>query len=353
MENKKCEHNKFKNKCKKCKGKDLCIHNKIKLYCYDCSQLNICKHYQNINSCKECNIDKECKVGTGPQICIHKRVKAICKECKGSQICIHDKRKAYCVDCKGSQICIHDKLKTNCKECKGSQVCIHLKIKISCRDCGGKRYCIHNLYKYLCRECDGKLLCLNENCKITGMSKYDGYCVRCYINLNPEKIRETNYLTKELNVTNFILSNFNQYKWSLNLRIKSIKRRPDLLLELNDRILIIEIEEHQHKYYDKNYENIRTSDFLNYFNNKPIIFIYFNPDEYIDLNGISIKSCWQFDDDNILYLKCNDTWNKRLNKLKEKITYWINNEIKNDYEICKLFFDEKDTKYNTILKYEI
>ena len=347
----------------KCKGKTLCIHNKIKLHCYKCCQDDVCKHNQNKYECKDCNITKikvcthnqnkyECKDCniTKFEVCTHQKQKAFCIECRGSQICIHEKRKAYCKECKGSQICIHDKLKTNCKECKGSQVCIHNKIKQNCLECGGSRYCIHKIYKGMCRICDDKLLCKNKLCKITGMTKYNDYCVRCYINLNDDNIRETNYLTKEINVSNFILTNFNQYKWSLNLRIKSIKRRPDLLLELDDRILIIEIDENQHQWYDKDYEKNRISDFLNYFSTKPIIFIYFNPDEYINMTGTKIKSCWYYDSNNLLYINDIDIWNIRLNRLKETITYWINNKIKDKYNICKLYFNKYDDECEHINK---
>lgn len=326
--------------------KEKCIHNKIKRHCYECCQDAICKHNQNNYECKECNITKIKKYNISKiNVCIHKKQKAFCIECGGSQICIHEKRKSYCKECKGSQICIHDKLKTHCKECKGSQICIHDKVKLCCLKCGGSKYCIHKTYKGMCRICDDKLLCKNKLCKITGMSKYEGYCVRCYINLNGDNIRETNYLAKELNVSNFILTNFNQYKWSLNLRIKSIKRRPDLLLELDDRILIIEIEEHQHRWYAKDYEKTRILDFLYYFSTKPIIFIYFNPDEYISTNGTKIRSCWNYNLNKLLYINQIDMWNIRLNKLKETITFWINNEIKNKYKICKLYFNDESINH--------
>ena len=57
--------------------------------------------------------------------CEHDKYKQICKTCKGSMICQHNKRKQHCKICKGSSICQHNKYKQNCKTCVGSSVCEH------------------------------------------------------------------------------------------------------------------------------------------------------------------------------------------------------------------------------------
>jgi len=57
---------------------------------------------------------------------------------------------------------------------------------------------------------------------------------------------------------------------------------------------------------------------------RPIIFIRFNPDEYIE-KGITKHSCWSFDKNGISKVKksYNKLWNERLETLKDTINYWI------------------------------
>ena len=75
---------------------------------------------------------------------------------------------------------------------------------------------------------------------------------------------------------------------------------------------------------------------------KPIIFIRFNPDEY-DNDEIVISSCWGTDQKGISVVKKSKVkeWEKRLNTLKEQITYWIHPEniTMKMVETIQLFFD--------------
>ena len=73
--------------------------------------------------------------------CIHNKRKDRCKECGGSQICEHDRIKSTCKECGGSQICEHDRRKYECKECGGSRICEHNRRKDRCKECGGSALC--------------------------------------------------------------------------------------------------------------------------------------------------------------------------------------------------------------------
>ena len=77
-------------------------------------------------------------------------------------------------------------------------------------------------------------------------------------------------------------------------------------------------------------------------NHRPIIFIRFNPDDYIE-NGINTTSCWGINKSGICTVKkCkNKEWINRLIRLKETIQYWIDDKNKTDktIEIIQLFFD--------------
>lgn len=59
-----------------------------------------------------------------------------------------------------------------------------------------------------------------------------------------------------------------------------IKQRPDIYIDLGDRILIIEIDEHQHRHMDVECERTRMFDIAQALGGIPVIFIRFNPDNY-------------------------------------------------------------------------
>ena len=111
-----------------------------------------------------------------------------------------------------------------------------------------KKTCIHNKNIKLCRTCDGSDLCISGFCDTMKNSKYDNYCLRCFIHLFPDKPNARNYRTKEKFVVDFVIKNFNNFSWISDKKIKDgcSRRRPDLFLDLGFNIIIIEIDENQH-----------------------------------------------------------------------------------------------------------
>ena len=191
----------------------------------------------------------------------------------------------------------------------------------------------------------------NKTCKsswcLTQISnKYDGYCLFCFINLFPDKPISRNYKTKEYSVVEFIKNTFPDLTWITDKKIVDgcSKRRPDLLLDLGYQILMIEVDETQHKDYDCNCQNKRMMELSQDVGHRSIVFIRFNPDNY-KKNGINITSCWGQDKNGIYLVKKSkkNEWNERLNSLKEQIEYWINPENKTDkiIEIIQLFYDNE------------
>ena len=77
-------------------------------------------------------------------------------------------------------------------------------------------------------------------------------------------------------------------------------------------------------------------------NFRPIVFIRFNPDSYIN-NGKKISSCWKLLKSGILTInKLKETeWNNRLISLKNTIKYWCepNNILLKTIEVLYLFYD--------------
>jgi hypothetical protein len=95
----------------------------------------------------------------------------------------------------------------------------------------------------------------------------------------------TDCRTKELNIVNIIKENIN-VNWKCNKPLKSLYR-PDLITITDKNILIVEIDENQHKYYDNESEDERIKIIYTELGKKPTTVIRINPDFYIDYNNVS------------------------------------------------------------------
>ena len=298
-------------------GKAFCEHGKNKYICKECHGSSICDHGRRRSICKECD---------GVAICEHGRIKYSCKECDGISICDHGNRKQYCKECEGISICDHGKYKEKCKECEGSSFCVHGKCKQYCNECGGSSLC--------------------TNCKdVKGSSKYDGHCLRCFIYLFPDIPVYRNYKTKETAVKDFILEKFSNLNWIPDKRVYDgcSKRRPDILLDLGYQVIIIEVDEDKHNAYECSCENKRIMEISQDVGHRPIVFLRFNPDSYVNMDGEKIGSCWGTLKTGIDTVKKEkkEEWEIRLDCLKSQIKYWINpkNKTNKMIETVQLYYD--------------
>lgn len=184
-------------------------------------------------------------------------------------------------------------------------------------------------------KCKG-VLCDNPPHK-----KYEYYCTRCYVNLFPEKHKIHNYKSKEISVKEYILSKYPDLSWKIDKKIEDgcSKRRPDMLLDLGYQVLIIEVDENQHRDYNCSCEMARTSEIVCDLSKK-IVFIRFNPDSYKQADKM-IKSCWKQNNLGINVISNPSDWQHRLQILNETVEYWLNPEnIPNDIiETIELFYD--------------
>ena len=367
-----CEHNCGKYICKICKGAGICIHNKRKILCNICSPYLWCQHNRVKCKCKDCgsinycqhNIRKEtCKICDGKSICIHDKNKSRCIICSPHLVCFHNKIKSRCKECGSNEYCQHKIQKRICKICNINILCIHNKIKYNCLECGSINFCHHNNYKafcklckgvgicehgnnkYNCVECKGSQLCIN--CKLVYKSKkYNNHCMNCFIHLFPDQPVCRNYKTKETAVAQFVTQKFSNFTWNLDKKIVDgcSKRRPDLMCDLGYQVIIIEVDENKHDNYDCSCENKRIMQLSQDVGHRPIVFIRFNPDNYINSNNEKKTSCWGITPKTgIIKIKNNknDEWNERLEILNLQILYWSNKENKTTktIEIIHLFYD--------------
>jgi hypothetical protein len=197
---------------------------------------------------------------------------------------------------------------------------------------------------------EGMVDVLNKTCKsdwcsiIANNNKYDGYCLRCFIYLFPDKPVSRNYKTKEYSVIEFIKTKFPELDFIADKIITGgcSRRRPDLLLDMLYQIIIIEIDENQHTDYDCSCQNKRIMELSQDLGHRPIVFIRFNPDGY-KKDGKNITSCWGSDKNGICVVKKSKQkeWIERLNTLEEQIKYWICPENMTDktIETIHLYYD--------------
>jgi hypothetical protein len=206
-----------------------------------------------------------------------------------------------------------------------------------------KNLCIHDKQMELCRSCEGSALCVSPLCDSPANKKYDNHCLRCHMHLFPNA---RNYKTKEKAVTDFILQSFPSFSWVTDKKVQDgcSRRRPDLCLDLGFQIIIVEIDENQHQTYDTTCEHKRLMEISRDVNHRPVVFIRFNPDDYINKEKIRIRSSWKPNRSGILLIQeeLRDEWQHRLNRLKLHIEYWSNeiNMTDKTVETVHLFFDE-------------
>jgi hypothetical protein len=188
--------------------------------------------------------------------------------------------------------------------------------------------------------------CKTNLCEtIASCKKYDGYCLFCYMNLNPDHTVSRNYKTKEKAVKDYIQETFPNEKWVFDRRMDGgcSLRRPDICLIKDNYILIIETDENQHIRYDCSCENARRMQLYVDGGLRNIIFIRFNPDAYINQEGKKVKSCWSIHKQTsvlVVYAKDQNEWTNRLNTLKNQVNYWLKNKPEKSIETIQLFYDQ-------------
>jgi hypothetical protein len=118
--------------------------------------------------------------------------------------------------------------------------------------------------------------------QISSDDKYKGYCFNCFYINYPDEPVIRNHKIKEKTIMNSITSILTEYHIDQDQMIagSGCRRRPDGLLKLSDHNIVIEIDEHQHKYYGLGYESDRNSEIYAALGKQPLTIIRFNPDSY-------------------------------------------------------------------------
>ena len=206
-----------------------------------------------------------------------------------------------------------------------------------------RKYCkIHKLpdminFKY--HECN-ETECDNLDCdKKSSIKHYKGFCSTCFNIKYPDITYDRNNKTKERLIVNYIIKQFPEYKFILDKAIGPKHHRPDMLLELDDKVIIIEIDEYQHKGY--NTDELLRLDIIQKAINKKIICIRFNPDNFIKDN-VKTSSCFKLNNKKIFEVVKKDEFESRLKHLYKFIKKYSNDNYnlkKHTIKTRKLYFD--------------
>jgi hypothetical protein len=166
----------------------------------------------------------------------------------------------------------------------------------------------------------------------------------CLFILFPENPITKRFKTKERTVVEFITKEFPNKTIICDKKVVDgcSKRRPDMFLDLGEQVIIIEVDENQHTEYNCSCENKRIMELSRDVGHRPLVFIRFNPDEYVGKDGDNVTSCWGTNKKGICTIKKTKIkeWNKRLEYLKNQVQYWIDNKTDKTVEIVQLFYDE-------------
>lgn len=186
-------------------------------------------------------------------------------------------------------------------------------------------------------------VCKTPHCGVhVTRGKREGYCFRCYCFMFPDQPIARNYKTKENVVTTFVKNTFSDLKWVVDKTVDGgcSLRRPDLLCDQGSHVIIIEIDEDQHKKYDKSCVDKRTAEILDDLRTN-IVFIRFNPDAYNSNEG-KITSPWKTNHQGLYTIMKTrqKEWDQRLDTLKEMISKWINQIPDKIITEERLFYDE-------------
>jgi len=197
---------------------------------------------------------------------------------------------------------------------------------------------------------DGMIDVAHKSCKtplcdtIISNHAYEGFCMHCFVHLFPDKPNARNYKTKERSVVEFIQSQFQDKTIVSDKRIQDgcSRRRPDILIDLGYQVIMVEVDENQHADYDCSCENKRIMELSKDVGHRPIIFIRFNPDDYINKDNSNVTSCWGIDKRGLCCVKKSKIkeWADRLQVLKDMVSYWIEHECNKTVEVVQLFYDQ-------------
>jgi hypothetical protein len=189
------------------------------------------------------------------------------------------------------------------------------------------RFCAAHKYEH--KE-DGMRNVIDRRCLVcdTTVARrgLDGHCYRCFVHTFPDNKIVRNHKTKERCVADHIRSAYPTCDVLLDGVVPGgcSRRRPDVLMDMGDRVVIVEVDETQHSGYDVTCENRRMMELFVDCGSRPLIMVRMNPDGYVSggTSGSPVKSCWGYTKTRGLCAVLHsqkEAWESRLRVLKEAV----------------------------------
>ena len=221
----------------------------------------------------------------------HLMINVVSKSCEKCQVHqpVYGKpgfNASHCVSCREAGMIRRSKTKCKNKDCNQPAIYGSKGISNHCE--------VHktsNDLNYVEKPC--------SKCELTMILDKDDLCEFC----NPlifEKVR----LEKQNNLLNYLDKYITMKEYNFLISTdKTIDKgecgheRPDRVYELENKIIIVECDEHQHKSNPCECEQTRMINIGQFFGGKPVYFIRFNPDDYKSYNDeimVDIKDRYKF-----------------------------------------------------------
>ena len=329
---------------------DIYAKNKKCIICNETTSCFCIKGETKATHCKDCSIlsgEEMIDIANKSQKCI------VCNKTRAS-FCIEGETKStHCKDCSletGEEMIDIYAKNIKCIVCNITQTTFNFKGEIKATHCGTCK--IDNMIDIINSKC--KNIIDGIQCETRACNKqYDGFCFDCYFKINADKIPTKNIKIKEKNIIEFVKLTYTQ-EIRDKLNIKNIifdkysgLKRPDIAIICETYVIIIEVDEFQHKkngddgFYSKENEENKMKLIKEYYKlqNKKTIYVRFNPDDYKTKDNKKIKSPWKENENRILVLVDETDWNNRLEILKKKIDFYLKKKVIKNNSTNYLFYD--------------
>jgi hypothetical protein len=184
-----------------------------------------------------------------------------------------------------------------------------------------------------------KYKCKSEHCSTQATQpKYKGYCFRCFLHTYPDEEVPRNYKIKERHVQDYLTEHFKDaFTYDKVISGGCSRFRPDWFCDMLTHSIVVECDENQHQ--DYSCENKRMMTLFEDLGNRPLVFIRFNPDGYIDDSKKRHNSCFKYHQTLGTPIVANQKdWNKRLCALKDTIQHHMDNIPNKEVFLEHLFY---------------
>ncbi len=167
----------------------------------------------------------------------------------------------------------------------------------------------------------------------------------CFAHNFPDEPVARNIKLKEIEVRDYIRAAFPDMDWICDRTVPDgcSRKRPDMVVDLGTHVLFVEIDETQHKGKGYSCDTKRMMELMVDIGLRPVVFIRFNPDAYVDADGNTVSSCWGVDKNGIGRVKPTKRteWKGRLVCLEAMVRKWVTSVPEREFTLEKLYYNHE------------